>query len=364
MLVGLVLLVTTVGILAVYSANAAYPTLAARIKWHLVYVALGLLVFAGAAHFDYRKLAAPFVVRFVTLLSLVLLIAVLIPGVGDVRGGAQRWIEIGPASFQPSEAAKFALILALAYGLTRSQAHVADYRKVFLPYTGLIFLFACLIVLERDLGTPVVLVAAGFCMLLVAGVPWMQLGAAGLAATGGVVALALSSEYRTRRVLAFLDPWSSRDADGYQLIQSMTAFVNGSLWGKGPGAGEQKLFYLPEAHTDFIFAVWSEETGLVGSIFLVTLFLAMLALSMHIAMNAKDLFGTLLATGAVALIALQSLFNMMVAVGLLPTKGLPLPFVSMGGTSLLVSMLLMGIVINVGLQAEPVRRRALAMRAA
>jgi cell division protein FtsW len=144
----------------------------------------------------------------------------------------------------------------------------------------------------------------------------------------------------------------------------MTAFVKGSIWGQGPGGGEQKLYYLPEAQTDFIFAVWSEETGLVGSILLVALFLAMLALSMHIAMNARDLFGTLLATGAVTLITLQSLFNMMVAVGLLPTKGLPLPFVSMGGTSLLVSMLLMGIVINVGLQAEPVRRRAVAMRAA
>jgi cell division protein FtsW len=140
--------------------------------------------------------------------------------------------------------------------------------------------------------------------------------------------------------------------------------VNGSVWGQGPGGGEQKLHYLPEAHTDFIFAVWGEETGLVGALFLAGVFLALFAVSLRIAMNARDLFGTLLAGGAVSLIALQALFNMMVAVGLLPTKGLPLPFISMGGTSLVVLMGLMGIVINVGLQAEPVRPRAMAARAA
>jgi len=176
--------------------------------------------------------------------------------------------------------------------------------------------------------------------------------------------LILSSDYRTKRMLAFLDPWSHRDAEGYQLIQSMTAFVNGSVWGQGPGGGEQKLHYLPEAQTDFIFAVWGEETGMVGAILLAVIFLAVLAISLRIAMNATDVFGTLLAGGAVSLIALQAVFNMMVAVGLLPTKGLPLPFISMGGTSLMVMMGLMGIVVNVGLQAEPIRRRAVAIRAA
>jgi cell division protein FtsW len=364
LLIGVILTLLTIGVVAVYSANAAYSTLNMRFLRHVLYVIAGLAVFSVAAHVDYRKLGAPFVVRVVAILGLTLLVAVLIPGVGVVRGGAQRWIEIGPVSFQPSECAKFALILALAYGLSRSQDQITSFNKTFLPYVGLIFLFAGLIVLERDLGTPAVIVAAGFCMLLVAGVPMLHISMAGLVAVGGVAALAFSSEYRMRRLLAFRDPWSHRNEDGYQLIQSLTAFVNGSIWGQGPGGGEQKLYYLPEAHTDFIFAVWSEEMGLVGSMLLVFLFLALFAVAMHIALHAKDLFGSLLASGAVALIAVQALFNMMVAVGMLPTKGLPLPFISMGGTSLLVFMGLMGIVVNVGLQAQPVRRRALAMRAA
>ncbi len=364
LLIGIVLMLVMIGVVAVYSANAAYPSLNARMLRHGLYVVAGLAVFSAAAHVDYRRLSAPFIVRFVALLALTLLVAVLIPGIGDVRGGAQRWIEIGPASFQPSEFAKFALVLALAYGLSRNQERIASFRETFVPYVGLIFLFAGLIVLERDLGTPAVVVAAGFCVLLVAGVPLSQMTIAALVAAGGVAALVFSSAYRTRRMLAFLDPWSHRDADGYQLIQSLTAFVNGSVWGQGPGGGEQKLYYLPEAHTDFIFAVWSEETGLVGSLLLVVLFLSLFAIAMHIALHARDLFGALLASGAVALIAVQALFNMMVTVGMLPTKGLPLPFISMGGTSLLVFMGLMGIVVNVGLQAQPVRRRALAMRAA
>lgn len=331
---------------------------------HLVYVAAGLAAFGIAAHFDYHKLGSVFVYRFIAVLSLTMLVAVLVPEVGDQRGGAQRWIDLGGFSFQPSEFAKFALLLLLAVGLSQNQAGIRDFRRVFLPFTGLIFLFAGLIVLEKDLGTPVVLAAAGFAVMMMAGVPWTHLGVSVSIAGAGAGVLALTSEYRVRRLFAFLDPWTHRDNEGYQLIQSMTAFVNGSIWGQGPGGGEQKLYYLPEAHTDFIFAVWGEETGLIGSLFLAALFLALLAVALRIATHSRDLFGTLLAGGAVTLIAMQATFNMMVTVGLLPTKGLPLPFISMGGTSLIVFLGLMGIVVNVGLQAEPVRRRVLAAAAA
>ncbi len=364
LLLGLILLLVTIGIVSVYSANAAQTTLNDRFLHHMKFVGAGLVVLAVAAHFDYRLLGKLGVMRFIVLMSLVLLVAVLVPGIGDVRGGARRWIEIGPVSFQPSEFAKFALILFLADTLARNQEYLGDLKRVVLPCFGAIVVFAGLIVAERDLGTPAVLTAAAFCVLMLGGMPWKYLSAASLVGLAGASALIFSSEFRTKRMLAFLDPWSHREEEGYQLIQSMTAFVNGGIWGQGPGGGEQKLHYLPEAHTDFIYAVWGEETGLIGSIILALVFLGVLALSLRIAMNAKELFGTLLAGGAVSLIALQALFNMMVAVGLLPTKGLPLPFISMGGTSLLVLMGLMGIVINVGLQAEPIRRRAMAVRAA
>jgi cell division protein FtsW len=359
---GIILFLVTIGIMAVYSANAAYPMLQARVLRHLFYVAVGLVVLAALVRLDYHRLGSEFLVRFLTLLALVLLVAVLIPGVGVVRSGAQRWIEIGPVSFQPSEFAKFALLIFLAARLSVKQDEVTDFRRVFLPLAGVIFLFAGLIVLERDLGTPVVLAMAAFAVLVMGGVPWRYLGVAALPAVASVALLAITSEYRLKRLMAFLDPWSHRNEEGYQLIQSMTAFVGGGVWGHGPGGGEQKLYYLPEAHTDFIFAVWSEETGLAGSIVLALLFLGLLALALRIATHARDLFGSLLAGGAVTLIVMQAVFNMMVAIGLLPTKGLPLPFVSMGGTSLIVFLGLMGVVINVGLQAEPARRRAFAAR--
>lgn len=357
LLLSVVLTLVTIGIITVYSASAAYPTAYDRLFRHLFFVGLGLCGFWFSAHFDYHRLGDPFVFRFVVILALTLLVAVLIPNVGDVRGGAQRWIEIGGVSFQPSEFAKLALLLLLAVKLSQNQEDIKSFSKIFVPYAAAILLFATLIVLERDLGTPVVVTVAGFAVMVIAGVPWLYLLPSVIPGAMAVAALAVTSDYRFKRLTAFLDPWSHRNEEGYQLIQSMTAFVKGSIWGRGPGAGEQKLFYLPEAHTDFIFAVWGEETGLVGALILSALFMALIALSLRIAMNARDLFGTLLAGGAVALIGFQAAFNMAVTVGLLPTKGLPLPFISMGGTSLIVFMALMGTVINVGLQAEPSRKR-------
>lgn len=363
-LLTVVLLLVTIGIVAVYSASAAYSSTYERLFRHLFYVGLGLTAMFIAAHFDYHRLGDPFVFRFVVVLALTLLVAVLIPNIGDVRGGAQRWIEIGGFSFQPSEFAKVAVLLLLALKLSQNQEHIKSFSKVFLPYTAVILLFATLVLLERDLGTPVVLTVSGFIVMVMAGVPFMYLLPSVIPAAAIVGALAVTSEYRFKRLTAFLDPWSHRNEEGYQLIQSMTAFVKGSMWGRGPGGGEQKLFYLPEAHTDFIFAVWGEETGLVGALVLSGLFIALLALSFRIAANAPDLFGALLAGGAVALIGFQAAFNMAVTVGLLPTKGLPLPFISMGGTSLIVLLSLMGIVLNVGLQAEPARKRNPAAAAA
>jgi len=356
-LLGVVMVLVTIGVVTVYSASAAYANADARLLRHLVYVAIGLGAFFMAVRFDYHRLGDSFLFRFFVVLSLILLVAVLFPGIGDVRGGARRWIAIAGFSFQPSELAKFALLLLLAVKLSENQDRITSFRSVFLPYAGAIVLFCGLIVAERDLGTPAVLAAAGFFVLVVAGVPWSYLIPSTIPAVAAIAALAYTSDYRMRRLTAFLDPWSVRDREGYQLIQSLTAFVKGSWWGRGPGAGEQNLFYLPEAHTDFIFAVWAEETGLVGSLLLLALFAALVAVSFRIALHARDLLGALLVTGAIGLIGFQALFNMAVAVGMLPTKGLPLPFISMGGTSLVVFLAMMGIVVNVGLQAEVSRRQ-------
>jgi cell division protein FtsW len=362
--VGLVLALVTIGAMTVYSANSVYESVNGLMMKHVGYIGLGLVVMAVGSQFDYHRLGNPFVVRFIAVLSLTLLAAVLVPGIGIEHKGARRWINILGFVFQPSEVAKFAILLYLAAGLSKKQDEIGSFSRVYLPHAGAIVLVAALIVCEKDLGTPTVLAAAGFVVLFVAGVPWRYLAPTFLAGAGAVLTLVATTGYRARRLTAFLDPWSHRDEEGYQLIQSMTAFVNGSYWGRGPGGGEQKLFYLPMANTDFIFAVWGEETGVAGSVFLAGLFVALIAVSLRIAMNARDLFGTLLAGGAVSLIGLQAAFNMMVSVGLLPTKGLPLPFISMGGTSLIIFLGLMGIVLNVGLQAEAPRRRLAAVAAA
>ncbi len=363
-LVSLMLAIVTVGVLTVYSANSVYDTANRLMLRHMFYVGVGLTGMMVMSQIDYQKFGNTFFVRFAAVLSITLLVAVLVPGIGMKINGARRWIDIAGFGFQPSEFAKFAMLLFLAAGLSKKQDQITSFTRVFIPYALVIMIFTVLIVAEKDLGTPAVLAASGFTVLIIAGVPWMYLLPSAGLGLAGVAALVITSPYRARRLMAFLDPWSHRDQEGYQLIQSMTAFVNGSYWGRGPGGGEQKLHYLPMSNTDFIFAVWGEETGIVGSVVLALLFIGLVAVSLRIAMYSRDMFGTLLAGGFAALIGIQAAFNMMVSVGLLPTKGLPLPFISMGGTSLIVFMTMMGIVLNVGLHAEAPRRRLAAAPAA
>lgn len=352
----IVLTLVLIGVFVVYSAGAVEAGSSNRLMRQLVYVGLGLIIFFVAAHFDYHRLRDPLIFQGIIVLSLLLLMAVLVPGIGAVRGGARRWIEIGGFSFQPSELGKFGLILLLAAKLSDNQEHIKSFARGFLPPAVITGVFAGLILLEKDLGGPVILGAVAYLMLCIAGVRWLYLAPSLFLGALGVYLLSIASPHRVERLMAFRDPWSYRDDKAYQLIQSMAAFAHGAVWGKGPGAGEQKLYYLPEAHTDFIFAVWAEEMGLIGTLALALLFLALLAVSLRIALNAPDLFGTLLAAGIVSLVALQAGINMAVTTGLLPTKGLPLPFISWGGSSLLVFMGLMGIVVNIGLHAGGPKR--------
>jgi cell division protein FtsW len=290
-----------------------------------------------------------------------MLILVIIPGVGETRNGAQRWLVIAGQSFQPSEFAKFALILLLAVKLSANQEHIRSLFRGFIPPMFIASVFVGLVLLEKDLGVPVVMLAVALLMVTMAGGRWVYVLASAVPAIAGVAALAYASPYRLRRLLAFLDPWSRREQEGWHLIQSLAAFARGGIWGQGPGGSQQKLHYLPEAHTDFIFAIWGEEMGLVGTLLVVGFYAVFIMAGLKIAMCARDVFGMLLAGGIVALVGLQATINMAVTTGMLPTKGLTLPFVSYGGTSLMTFLVCAGVLVSVGLQArEPARQPRLA----
>jgi cell division protein FtsW len=353
-----VLALVLVGVLEVYSAVSFSERLVNPLSRHLLYVTVGLIGMAVAARLDYHRLGDPLLFRLIVVTSLLLLILVLLPGIGDARKGAQRWLEIGGVSFQPSEFGKFALILLLAVKLSRNQEHIRSLFRGFAPALFITGVFVTLVLLEQDLGAPVVMLAVAFLMLLMAGAPWLYLIVSSIPALFVIGFLAYTVPYRMARLMAFLDPWSQREETGWHLIQSLAAFASGGIWGQGPGGSQQKLHYLPEAHTDFIFAIWGEEMGLVGSLALVGLYVVFLRAGLRIAMNAKDLFGALLAGGIVALVALQAVINMAVTTGLLPTKGLTLPFVSYGGTSLMTFLVCAGVLMSVGLQAQQAGRQS------
>ncbi|MFA6243510.1 MAG: putative peptidoglycan glycosyltransferase FtsW, partial [Candidatus Hydrogenedentales bacterium] len=280
----------------------------------------------------------------------VLLVLVLL--LGDPLRGGTRWLSIFGLQFQPSEIAKLSLVILLAVKLSENQEHLHSFGRGFVPPMVITGVFAGLVLLEQDLGTPAIMVAVGMLMVILAGGRWIHVGMMCLPAAAALGALIVTSPYRVLRLLAFWDPWKYRSGKGLQLVESLAGFARGGLWGKGLGAGEQKLQYLPDAHSDFIFAVWGEEMGLVGTLALVLLYGLLLVMAIRIALSSRDLFGSLLASGIVSLILVQATFNMGVTTGVLPTKGLVLPFISAGGSALIVNLAMIGILINIGKQAN------------
>lgn len=353
----IVLALVFVGMLMVYSASAvrAFGSEIASSRsipaflWQFVYVAIGMAGLFIAARFDYHNFRSRIVLWPIVIVTLVLLVVVLIHGEA-VRGG-QRWISIFGFSIQPSEVAKCTLVILLAVKLSENQNFLHGFWRGFLPPMALVALFAGLVLLEQDLGTPVVMVTVAMLMIVMAGGRWLHVVPACLPAAVGLYALIKGSGYRSDRIDAWLDPWKHRSDKGLQLIESLAGFARGGVWGQGLGASEQKLRYLPDAHSDFIFAVWAEEMGLVGSVGLVLLFILFVIVAIRIAVCARDLFGSLLASGIVALITVQACFNMAVTTGMLPTKGLALPFISAGGSALIVNLTMIGVLLNVGIQA-------------
>ncbi len=315
------------------------------LKRQLFYLAIGLsLMIAGLRirYEVYKKMSG-----LLLLAGVGMLLLLFVPFLGKEVGGAVRWISIGPFSFQPSEFMKFAVVVYIADVLTRNEKNIGDFSRTILPVLGVVGAVVILIMKQPDMGTCLVLFGIMMLMFYFSGVRLSHLF--GLLSAGGVAILAASvlSPYRMKRLMAFRDPWQDPQGIGYHITQSLIAVGSGGIFGLGIGASRQKFMYLPEQYTDFIFAIICEETGLIGALVIIFLFLMLIAQGLRIARSAPDRFGFLLASGIVSFMAVQSFVNISVVVGLLPTTGIPLPFISYGGTSLMVMLFSIGVLLNI-----------------
>ena len=350
-----VLILLGVGLVMVYSASAVYADQklgqsAYFLKRHILHCLAGLIGMAGVMSIPRSKLKQ--LGRPALLAAIFMLVLVLVPGIGRQISGARRWFRIAGVSFQPVEFAKLALIIYLADVISRKQTQVNKLFYCFLPAVLVIGLVMGLVVLQPDLGTSMLIGMVGLLLLCVAGVPLKYLGLLILSSLPAVYVLIFKVEYRRRRIMAFLNPWADRKATGFQLVQSLLALGSGGLFGLGLGQSRQKLFYLPEAHTDFIFSIIGEELGLIGTGGVIVLFGIFIWLGMRLALKSEDLFGHLVCVGLVSMVALEAVINIGVSCGGLPTKGLPLPFISYGGSSLFFHLVGVGLLFNVSRSSE------------
>jgi cell division protein FtsW len=344
------LLLTGFGVVAVYSASAIVAMERHHdpyffLKRQLCYAILGVVGMLGAMQLDYRHLQRWS--RLSLVLTLVLLALLFVPTLAKEAGGAKRWLQVGRFSFQPSELCKLTLVLYLAHRLAVQQPWRGRMLRPYLLPAGVIgVIFSCTL-LQPDFGTAVLLLGIAAIVLLIGGVPLRYLVSSLMVTVPFLFIALVEVGFRWRRLLAFWDPWPVRLEAGFQIVQSLLAFGRGGFIGVGPGAGKQKWFFLPEAHTDFVFAVIGEEFGFIGCLTVLCLFGVLLWHGMTVAGRSQNLFARYLAAGITSMVVLQAVMNMAVVVGLLPTKGLPLPFVSYGGSSLVVTLTSMGILLGI-----------------
>ena len=350
-LLGLIMILSASSV----SSFATYGSSFLFFNKQLIWAAVGLAGFVFFSRYDYRKLKGK---GFFLLPAVgVLLVAVLIPGVGISAGGSARWIGAGPLAFQPSELAKLALILFLADVFSRKEeATLQDLSHTLLPFAPVLGTLALLVMLQPDMGTTLLMGSIGLGMLFAAGAPLRYILPMGALGAAGAVGAALSADYRRERVLAFMDPWADPLNTGYHTIQSLIALGSGGWLGVGLGASRQKWLYIPNAHTDFIFAILGEEMGLLGTLTVLGLFAFIMYLGVRIARTARDRFGMLVASGITIWICVQALVNIGAVTATMPITGVPLPLVSFGGSSLVVSLMAMGILTNIARQARKPRR--------
>ncbi len=348
-----VLLVCT-GVVMVYSASAViamergyvpYMFLFKQLAWALI----GLLLVPVVMRIDYRTYRQPAVIWMALGVVAIALIVVLF---GRPVKGATRWLNIGSFGVQPSELAKIAVIIFTAALLERRMERIDDLGYSLLPIAAVVGVIVGLILAEPDLGTAVSVAMIAAIMVFAAGINYRYVVGLALASLPALYFLIMTSQYRRKRIMAFLDPWSDPLGGGFQLIQSMIAIGTGGVFGRGLMGGVQKLFYLPEPHNDFIYSVIGEELGLLGATVVLVCFCVIIWRGLRTSLRAPDRFGAFLAIGLTTMVTFQAFFNISVVLGLLPPKGIPLPFVSAGGSSLLINLVGMGILLNVSQHAS------------
>ncbi len=344
-----------VGIVMVYSTSAImagdrFQDSYYFLKKQALFAGIGFILMILSLFFPYRilkRLAYP-----ILIVSVLLLVAVLIPGIGYRAGGAMRWLKVQSVSFQPSEFAKLGLVIFLAYFLTKKDEKIRSFSFGFLPTVLLSGLVVILVAREPDLGAALFLSAMVFLLLFVSGARVIYMAGALLLTIPVVYYLLMNVGYRYKRLMSFIRPWDDPTGTSFQIIQSFLSFGSGGLFGLGLGEGRQKLFFLPAPHTDFIFSVIGEELGLVGAMVVVLLFFVFTVRGIQIGLSLEDRFGTYLALGITLMISLQAVINMAVVLGLLPTKGLTLPFISYGGTSLITNLVGVGILLHLSTRVD------------
>jgi cell division protein FtsW len=348
------MLLVFVGLVMVFSASAVmarerFGSPYAFLLKQLIWAAAGLVAMVAAMQVDYRRYKHPALVFSFLGITTLFLISVFFL---DRSHNTHRWFRVGAFSFQPSELAKPVLILFLAYFLEARTKTMDDWRNTLAPAAAPVLVLLGLIVLQPDLGTAIACAGIAACILYVAGMRLRYFAYAFGASLVPLYFLIFHVSWRRDRILAFLNPYADRQKTGFHIIQSLIAVGTGGITGTGLMEGKQKLFYLPEPHTDFIFAVTAEELGLLGAMFVVTLFAIFLWRGMRVSWRTEDIFGRYLAVGITSMVVLQAFINISVVLGMMPTKGIPLPLVSYGGSSLFVTLACVGVLLNITKQAE------------
>ncbi len=347
-----VLILISFGIVMVYSTSGVYAGAEGNTHYfllrHVFSIVVGCTAMLIVSMIPYSFYRRPAVIIPLLFFALFLLVLTLIPGIGAKINNARRWLPLGTfRTFQPSEMVKLILALYFSYYMVKKQEKIKSFAFTVIPCLIILGTFFTLVVLQPDLGTAINLVMLVLPLMFIAGVRITHLAGVLLVTFPLISAIAWANPYQKTRILLFLDPWQEPQGSGYQLIQSLIAIGRGGISGTGLGRGQQKLFYLPEPYSDFIFSTVGEELGFLGSIVILVLFFVLIWRGMLIALNAPDMFGTFAAFGLTLLIGIQAVINLGVVTGILPTKGLPLPFISHGGTSLIVCMTGVGILLNI-----------------
>lgn len=338
--IGLVMVLSASQYSAAYELNDSYYYL----KRQLFNITVGLIGMFVAVKIDYRVWGRLYIPLF--LLGVALMLIVMATGLGDSAGGSQRWIQLGSIRFQPSDVMKLSMLVLLCRMLADKKGDFRSFVEDFVPYIAITGL-SCGLVAINDLGTGIVMGGTAFLLFIIAGVPIRYLLSLILAGVGAVAAMIIAKPYRLKRLTSFLDPWANYYEGGYQVVQSLLAMGSGGLMGVGLGEAGAKWFYLPEEHTDFIFAILVEEGGFIAGAALLLLFLAFTWRGFTVALKVQDSFGRLLAAGLTLMITVQALVNIAIALGMMPVTGITLPFISYGGTSLVISLASVGVLLNI-----------------